>query len=466
MKNRSFFGVIGLGVMGKSLALNIAGKGHTLSVYNRSVKGEEAVVSDFLEENNDMQNIKGFVSMSKFIDSIQTPRKILIMIKAGTALDDLIKVLLPLLSANDIVIDGGNSHYLDTKKRSDFLKAYNINFIGAGISGGQEGAKKGPSIMPGGSRSSYENVAVVLESIAAKDKNGKPCCSYIGPDGSGHFVKMVHNGIEYAEMQLIAEMYQILSVFMSNEDIAKVFEFWNKGESSSYLLEITTNILRKKEKDSYLVDLILDKAGSKGTGSWSSKAALDIGVPNTMMNAAVFARYISSYKSLRKLLSKQVKRRQYRRVEISLAVLEKAYYFARIINHNQGFQLIEQASLKYQWELNLSEIARVWTNGCIIKSSLMNELVRNFNTTTSLFDNRSIIKDLNVNEDAVSEVIKYVVSNRIAAPNFCAAYNYWIGITTNQSSANLIQAQRDYFGAHTYNRIDAPLDVFFHTNWK
>lgn len=465
MMSKSSFGVVGLGVMGKSLSLNIVSKGHTLSVYNRSVKGEENVVLEFLKDNASISDMKGFTDLSQFVDSLEMPRKILMMIKAGSAIDDLIDTLLPLLSMGDIVIDGGNSHYLDTKRRSDFLSNQDINYIGVGISGGEEGAKKGPSIMPGGDMSCYKDIAIVLESIAARDKSDKPCCSYIGSEGSGHFVKMVHNGIEYAEMQLIAEVYDMLSVFMSNDDIAEVFDFWGKGLNSSYLLEITARILRKKEDDSYLIDLILDKADSKGTGAWSSKAALDIGVPNTMMSIAVFTRYISSYKSKRKLLSEQVVKKENKHAEISLKVLEGAYYFARIINHHQGFQLIKEASLEYKWDINLSEIARVWTNGCIIKSNLMNILVGEFNTASSLLENRSIIKTLNEKEDAVSEVIKYILSCRKAAPNFCAAYNYWIGMSTDKSSANIIQAQRDYFGAHTYNRVDAPLDIFYHTNW-
>ena len=463
--SKSYFGVIGLGVMGKSLSLNIADKGHTLSVYNRASKGEETVVLDFLKANGNLENIQGFTGLSEFVNSLEQPRKILVMIKAGPVIDTVIETLIPLLSKYDTIIDGGNSHYLDTKKRSDLLHKYYINFVGAGISGGEEGARKGPSIMPGGNISCYNDIAVVLESIAAKDKNGKSCCAYIGPEGSGHFVKMVHNGIEYAEMQLLAELYQMLSVFMSNEDIADVFEFWNKGRSASYLLEITANILRKKEGDNYLIDLILDKAGNKGTGSWSSKAALNLGIPNTMMSAAVFARYISSFKSERVLLSKQVKKQEDKHIEISLTVLERAYYFARLINHHQGFQLIKEASVNYNWGLNLSEIARIWTNGCIIKSELMEVLVKEFNTTSSLLDNRTITNALHANEEAVSETIQYTLANRMAAPNFCAAYNYWVGITTAQSSANIIQAQRDYFGAHTYNRKDAPIDTFFHTNW-
>ncbi len=463
--SKSYFGVIGLGVMGKSLSLNIADKGHTLSVYNRASKGEETVVSDFLKSNKGLDNIQGFTELSEFVNSLEQPRKILVMIKAGPVIDTVIETLIPLLSKYDTIIDGGNSHYLDTKKRSDLLNKHHINFVGAGISGGEEGARKGPSIMPGGNISCYNDIAVVLESIAAKDKDGRSCCAYIGPEGSGHFVKMVHNGIEYAEMQLLAEMYQMLSVFMSNEDIAEVFEFWNKGRSASYLLEITANILRKKEGDNYLVDLILDKAGNKGTGSWSSKAALNLGMPNNMMSAAVFARYISSFKAQRVLLSKQVKKQEDKHVEISLTVLERAYYFARLINHHQGFQLIKEASVNYNWGLNLSEIARIWTNGCIIKSELMETLVKAFNTTSLLLDNRTITNDLYANEAAVSETIQYTLANRMAAPSFSAAYNYWVGMTTEQSSANIIQAQRDYFGAHTYNRKDAPLDTFFHTNW-
>ena len=465
MEAKSVFGVYGLGVMGSSISLNIADKGYALSVCNRTEAGEETVVKDFMDTHMLRKNIQGFTDLKNFVVSLQRPRKILLMIKAGSTVDLVLDQLIPLLSKGDVIIDGGNSHYLNTKRRYELAGSHGIEFIGAGISGGEEGARKGPSIMPGGTKESYDLVAGVLESIAAPDDSGKTCCAYIGPDGAGHFIKMVHNGIEYVEMQLLAEVYALMSVNMPYDEMASTLEDWNQGESSSYLLEITVKILRKKEGDAYLLDLILDKAGNKGTGSWSSKAALDLGVPSTMMSKAVFARYISSLKEQREKYSKFAAPSRHQKKSPDLSLLRKAYHFARVINHQQGFQLMELASETYGWELNFSEIARIWSNGCIIKSDLMNVLHDCFKEQSGLLDMPEMTDQLIKNEKAVKKVLAYGLKQRLSLHCFSSAYYYWVDMTTNKLPANLIQAQRDFFGAHTYQRNDRSDDQFFHTQW-
>ena len=465
MEAKSVFGVYGLGVMGRSISLNIADKGYALSVYNRTEAGEETIVKDFMDSHGHRKHIHGFTDLKNFIASLQRPRKILLMIKAGPTVDLVLDQLIPMLSKGDVIIDGGNSHYLDTKKRFDLTHSRGIEFIGAGISGGEEGARKGPSIMPGGTIESYDLVAGVLESIAAPDDSGKTCCAYIGPDGSGHFIKMVHNGIEYVEMQLLAEVYGLLTITMSYEDMARTLEDWNQGESSSYLLGITIKILRKKEGDAYLLDLILDKAGNKGTGSWSSQAALDLGVPSTMMSEAVFARYISAFKERREKYSKFAVQSGDKTKLLDLSLLRDAYDFSRVINHQQGFQLMELASKTYGWQLNFSEIARIWSNGCIIKSDLMNVLHDCFKQQADLMDMPQMTDILIKNENALPKVLTYGLEQRVSLHCFSSAYYYWVDMTTNKLPANLIQAQRDFFGAHTYQRNDSSDDHFFHTKW-
>lgn len=467
MSNKmSDFGVFGLGVMGSSISLNIADKGYELSVFNRAEEGEEAIVDRFLTANNQRINIHGFTDLNEFISSIAKPRRILIMIKAGPTVDLVLNKLMPLLSRGDIIIDGGNSHYLNTKNRFELAQSHGVEFIGAGISGGEEGARKGPSIMPGGKRESYELVADVLESIAAQDDFGKTCCTYIGPEGSGHFIKMVHNGIEYVEMQLLAELYALMSIGMSNEEIAVVFERWNQGTLSSYLLDITVQILRKKERGKFLLDLVLDKAGNKGTGSWSSKAAFDLGIPNTMMSAAVFARYISSFKTSRVKMAHLIDSDGPIKHDPDLRSLERAYEFARLVNHQQGFKLMQLASQTYNWELNFSDIARIWSNGCIIKSHLMNSLHKEFECCDDLFDMDLVTNGLIKKESSLRETLVLALNNRISLHCFSAAYNYWVDMTTKNLPANLIQAQRDFFGAHTYQRVDAPESEFYHSQWS
>lgn len=463
--SKSTIGVIGLGVMGSSLSLNIAEKGFAVSVYNRVKQGEAHVLSDFLKRTDASMNIKGFTEFKSFVTSLERPRNILVMIKAGNAIDAVIEAILPFLDEGDILIDGGNSHYLDTNRRVTNLKDKKINFVGCGVSGGEEGARKGPSIMPGGTKESYAKIAPVLEAIAAKDNHGKSCCIHVGEAGAGHFVKMVHNGIEYAEMQLLAEVYALLSVTKTNDEIAHVFSEWNKTDVSSYLLEITIDILRKKENGIHVLDTILDKAGNKGTGSWSSKAAFDLGTVNTMMSSAVFARYISAFKHKRNALSNAIKTVANQVETVDVKVLEKAYRFARIVNHHQGFELMQLASNTYNWYLNLSEIARIWTNGCIIRSEFMETSINIFKYNNNYLEDETLLEVLTSSEAAIKKSISYSLSHRIAFDTFWSAYNYWIAITTERLPANLIQAQRDYFGAHTYQKTDAPETQFFHTKW-
>ena len=464
--NKSEFGVIGLGVMGKSLSLNMAEKGFKISVYNRTEGDEAKVVSTFLESNQVFKNISGFTNLQEFVDSLEKPRKLLMMVKAGSVVDAIIGQLMPFLSPQDLLIDGGNSHFKDTQNRFETLKKQQIQFIGCGISGGEEGARKGPSLMPGGSLESYNMVAPILEAIAAKDAKGQPCCTFIGNDGSGHFIKMIHNGMEYAEMQLLAEVYGLLSPTMTHEEIAELFSVWNKGDLSSYLLEITIDILRKKEGNQYLLNKVLDQAENKGTGSWSSKTALDLGVPTTLMTSAVFARYLSSFKTTRERLSKPIQVQKHSEKPLNLKTLEKAYRFARIVNHHQGFELMSEASKTFNWNLNLSEIARIWTNGCIIRSQFMMDSIGYLKQSKDLISHQNLFERLQETESSIAEVLKHAISNRVPLDTFWAAYNYWISMTTKRLSANVIQAQRDYFGAHTYQRIDKPLTQFFHTNWN
>lgn len=463
--HKSFFGVIGLGVMGKSLALNIAEKGFSLSVYNRKEEGENEIVTNFIHENENFKDLQGFTDLSGFVASLERPRKILLMIKAGKTIDLVIDQLLSLLDAEDIIIDGGNSHYLDTKRRGDFLLEKGIEFIGCGISGGEEGARKGPSIMPGGSESSYEKVAPVLEAIAAKNSFENPCCVYIGPDGAGHFVKMVHNGMEYAEMQLLAEVFALLSLHWNYDEITSLLAEWNQGDLSSYLLGITVDILQKKEENAYLLDLILDKAGNKGTGSWSSKAAFDLGVASTMMSSAVFARYMSAFKEKRIQLSERLSKNGQTNMKLDVSALKNAYRFARVINHHQGFDLMQQASDTYNWDLKVCQIARIWTEGCIIKSKLMAASIGILRDSGELLEDKNIFYALTSSENDVVSVVQNGLENRVSIPCFYAAYDYWIAMTTRNLPANLIQAQRDFFGAHTYQRKDKEPGDFFHTNW-
>ena len=463
---KTAFGLFGLGVMGKSLSRNLANKGFKISLFNRHVAGkEENIAINFKNDYKELSTALPFDDIASFVNSLQTPRKIMLMVNAGKIIDAVIEDLLPFLSDGDILIDGGNSNYNKTKERFDYLKSKNINFIGAGVSGGEEGALKGPSIMPGGAKETYKEIKPYLEAIAAKDNNNLPCCTHIGTEGSGHFVKMVHNGIEYVEMQLLAEIYTILKYQGNNPDeIATILESY-KETTNSYLLEITIDILRKKEGNDWLVNKIMDKAGNKGTGNWTTISTAELGVPSTMIASALFARYTSFYKEERVTASKNLSSEASSKLNINNDELLKAYQFARTMNHYQGFKLINQASISYNWDLNLSELSRIWTNGCIIKSDLMVELVSIFKTTDNLLTNNQIIKQLKTLKPSIKKVVSECVLNELAIPNLSESINFLNSFAVANSSANLIQAQRDYFGAHTYQRKDEDSGKFHHTNW-
>jgi 6-phosphogluconate dehydrogenase len=376
----------------------------------------------------------------------------------------------PFLRKGDIVIDGGNAHFEDTERRQHMLSGSGIHLVGCGISGGEKGARTGPALMPGGKSEVYPAIAGTLETIAARDYLGKPCCGYIGPGGAGHFVKMVHNGIEYGEMQLLAEVYHLLSGQMPYTAIADLFDEWNKGDLSGYLLEITARILRRREADGFLLDRILDEAGSKGTGGWSVKAALDLGSVNSMMAAAVFARYLSA-DPIRKRAGVHRPQPGSTGLDAALArldpaALENAYRFARIMNHQQGFELLRNASTAKRWNLDLAEIARIWTNGCILRSSFMQQCASLLAEAETLLDISRLHGLLFASEAAVAAVLRYGSEHRVPLPALTAAWNDWLSITSGKLPANLVQAQRDFFGAHRYLRKDDPQGRPYHTNWE
>ncbi len=458
MEKKSDFGLIGLAVMGQNLVLNVESRGFQVSVYNRTT----SKMTDFIAENPG-RNLIGEETLEGFVQSLAVPRKIQIMVQAGGPVDAVIKALMPLLDPNDIIIDGGNSLYTDTERRDKYVSEAGFRFIGAGVSGGEEGALKGPSIMPGGPESTWEVMKPIFESISAK-VDGEPCVVHIGEGGAGHFVKMVHNGIEYAEMQLLAVTYAVLAHQMSYTEISLLFEEWNCGSEASYLLEITSKILQQKEGNDYVLDLILDNAGSKGTGMWSTKAALDLGEANTMMSSAVFARYLSSMKQQRTFLAHR-KPNPKQLNSFDLLKLKEAYIFARTTNHIQGFNLIEASSKKYNWNYNPAEIARVWTQGCIIRSRLMEDLIGCFSIEKSLLNNEKILDTISKTEPNIAVLLHHAIDQKIALDSYSSAYHYWMALCTRNLPANLIQAQRDFFGAHTYQRVDKPLGKFFHTKW-
>ncbi|PSA99760.1 NADP-dependent phosphogluconate dehydrogenase [Bacillus halotolerans] len=461
-------GVIGLAVMGKNLALNIESRGFSVSVYNRSSSKTE----EFLQEANG-KNVVGTYSIEEFVQSLETPRKILLMVKAGTATDATIQSLLPHLEKDDILIDGGNTYYKDTQRRNKDLAESGIHFIGTGVSGGEEGALKGPSIMPGGQKEAHELVKPILEAISAK-VDGEACTTYIGPDGAGHYVKMVHNGIEYGDMQLISESYFILKqvLGLSADELHEVFAEWNKGELDSYLIEITADIFTKKDEETGkpLVDVILDKAGQKGTGKWTSQSALDLGVPLPIITESVFARFISAMKDERVkasglLSGPEVKPVTENKEELIEAV-RKALFMSKICSYAQGFAQMKAASEEYNWDLNYGEIAMIFRGGCIIRAAFLQKIKEAYDRDPEL-DNLLLDSHFkNIAESyqgALRQVISLAVAQGVPVPSFSSALAYYDSYRTAVLPANLIQAQRDYFGAHTYERTDK--DGVFHTEW-
>ncbi|RIW33605.1 NADP-dependent phosphogluconate dehydrogenase [Bacillus salacetis] len=461
-------GVIGLAVMGKNLAWNIESRGYSVSVYNRSREKTD----EMLQESKG-KNVVGTYSIEEFVQSLESPRKILLMVKAGGPTDATIEQLKPHLDKGDILIDGGNTFFEDTRRRNHELSESGIHFIGTGVSGGEEGALTGPSIMPGGQKEAYELVAPVFKDIAAK-VNGEACTTYIGPDGAGHYVKMVHNGIEYGDMQLISESYFLLKHMLgfSAEELHETFAEWNKGELDSYLIEITADIFTKKDEETGkpMVDVILDKAGQKGTGKWTSQSALDLGVSLPIITESVFARFISSIKDERVKASKVLSGPEAKPFEGDKKALvesiRKALYMSKICSYAQGFAQMRSASEEFGWDLKYGEIAMIFRGGCIIRAQFLQKIKeaydRDSNLSNLLLDDyfKEIVESY---QYALRDVISTAVQNGIPVPGFSAALSYYDSYRTETLPANLIQAQRDYFGAHTYERTDR--EGIFHTEW-
>jgi 6-phosphogluconate dehydrogenase len=475
MKEKADIGMIGLAVMGENLALNIEGKGFTVAVYNRTVPGvEEGVVERFINGRGHGKNFVGSNTIEGFAQSLATPRRIMMMVKAGKPVDELIEQLLPLLDKGDILIDGGNSHFPDTIRRTRYLESKGILFIGTGVSGGEEGALRGPSIMPGGSPEAWPAVKPIFQAIAAKVADGTPCCDWVGENGAGHFVKMVHNGIEYGDMQLICEAYQVMKELlgMSADEMHEVFKKWNTGDLDSYLIEITRDILAFKDADGLpLVDKILDTAGQKGTGKWTSVVSLDLGSPLTLISEAVYARCLSAMKDERVEASQVLKApvRKFRRnKEAFLNDLEKALYASKIISYTQGFALLKEAAKEYKWNLNYGGIALLWRGGCIIRSVFLAKIKEAFEKTPALSNlllDPFFMKKIERSQNAWRRVVSTAMLHGVWVPAMSTALCYYDGFRNGRLPANLLQAQRDYFGAHQYERIDSPRGQFFHTNW-
>jgi 6-phosphogluconate dehydrogenase len=463
-------GLIGLAVMGENLVLNMESKGFNVAVYNRTT----SKVKNFAEGRGKGKNIIPTYSVKELIDNLKIPRKVMLMVKAGEAVDSTINQITPYLEKGDIIIDGGNSNYIDTQRRFEKITQKGLLYVGTGVSGGEEGALLGPSLMPGGSKEAWPLIKPILQGISAKVENDVPCCDWIGNSGAGHFVKMVHNGIEYGDMQIIAEIYDIMRKVLNlgNQEISEIFEEWNSSELDSYLIEITSKILKYKDGDDYLVNKIMDTAGQKGTGKWTVINALNEGVPLTLITESVFARSLSSQKDKRIFAEKQFKSskpkiKDYGKEELLLN-LKKALYVSKIISYAQGFELIKKVGEEKNWDLNLGSIALMWRGGCIIRSILLDKINNAFTQNTKLENlilDDYFKKELNDNNFNLRTIIVVGALNGVATPSLSAALSWFDGYTSANTPANLIQAQRDFFGAHTYERIDKNKGEFFHTNW-
>uniref|UniRef100_T1JHS4 6-phosphogluconate dehydrogenase, decarboxylating n=1 Tax=Strigamia maritima TaxID=126957 RepID=T1JHS4_STRMM len=461
--------MIGLAVMGQNLVLNMNDHGFVVCAYNRTT----SKVDEFLAKEAKGTLVVGAHTLEEMISKLKKPRRVMMLVKAGTAVDDFIEKLLPLLENGDIIIDGGNSEYQDTQRRCQSLKAKGIWFVGSGVSGGEDGARYGPSLMPGGQREAWPHIKPIFQGIAAKVDN-EPCCDWVGEDGSGHFVKMVHNGIEYGDMQLICEAYHLLkdALDLSHDEMSHIFGEWNKGELDSFLIEITRDILKYKDDDGKpLVEKILDSAGQKGTGKWTAIASLEYGMPVTLIGESVFARCLSSLKADRVNASKQLKgptETKYKGDKKQFAEhIRKALYASKIVSYAQGYMLLREAAKQFKWDLNYGGIALMWRGGCIIRSAFLGNIKSAFDKNKSLsnllLDDffRKAIDDC---QESWRLVIMEAVKLGIPTPCFATALAFYDGFRLANLPANLIQAQRDYFGAHTYERIDAPGKVV-HTNW-
>ena len=471
MKAVSDIGLVGLAVMGENLALNMESKGFHVSVYNRTVEK----VDHFMEGRGKGLNFYGAHSLEDFIASLKSPRKVFLMVKAGKPVDDFIEKLIPLLDKGDIIIDGGNTHFPDTARRTEYVESKGLLYIGTGVSGGEEGALKGPSMMPGGSPAAWPYVKPIFQSISAKVADGTPCCDWVGQGGAGHFVKMVHNGIEYGDIQLICECYQIMKDFlgMTNEEMHETFAEWNRGDLDSYLIEITRDILAKKDEDGhYVLDYILDTAGQKGTGKWTAISALDLGEPLTLISESVYARCLSALKEERSEASKILEGPKPERFTgdrgAFLEDLRKALFASKVVSYAQGYSLMRAAAKEYGWDLNYGGIALLWRGGCIIRSVFLGKIKEAFDKNPAL---ANILLDpyfkekLSDAQKGWRNVVSQAIVNGVPAPCMTAALEYYDGYRTERLPANMLQAQRDYFGAHTYERTDRPRGEFFHTNW-
>ena len=470
MSKLADIGLVGLAVMGENLVLNMESKGFTVAVYNRTVDK----VDTFINGRGKGKKFIGAHSIAELVKSLERPRKVMLMVKAGKPVDDFIDLIIPHLEKGDIIIDGGNSHFPDTDRRTKYVESKGLLYIGTGVSGGEEGALLGPSIMPGGSKAAWPAVKPIFQSISAKVSDGSPCCDWVGENGAGHFVKMVHNGIEYGDMQLICEAYQIMKELlgMSAPEMHEVFKDWNQGELDSYLIEITRDILGMKDIDGKpLVDKILDTAGQKGTGKWTTLAALDSGIPLTLISEAVFARCLSAIKDERVKASKILsgpKPSFTGDKKAFIKDLQQALYASKLVSYAQGYTLMQAAAKENGWDLNYGGIALMWRGGCIIRSVFLGKI-------KEAFDNDPKLSNLLLNpyfkgmiENAQAgwrRVIAASIMNGIPAPAFSTALAYFDGYRAERLPANLLQAQRDYFGAHTYERVDKPRGEFFHTNW-
>lgn len=464
-------GVIGLAVMGKNLALNIAEHGFRVSVYNRSSLKTRELLNEIKDEAF-RSNVEGFYTLEEFVESLELPRKIILMVKAGDAVDETIQQLLPLLSKGDLLMDGGNSYYLDTIRRSKELEKLSIRFLGTGISGGEEGARKGPAIMPGGDLEAYALMEPVLTAISAKVE-GEPCSTYIGENGAGHFVKMVHNGIEYADMQLIGEAYQIMKkvLGLTPKELQEVFTEWNQGELNSYLIEITAEIFGKKDTatDNYLVDMISDVAGQKGTGKWTGQISLDLGVPTPTITTAVYERSLSAMKQERVNASHTLQgpKNKVEKSKDFVEAIRRALYASKICAYAQGFGLMRTASEQFDWKLRYGDIAKIFRGGCIIRAQFLNQISKAYDKNPHLIN--LLMEDyfknsINEYQEDWREVMKTAISNGISVPAFSSSLAYYDSYRSEELPTNLLQAQRDYFGAHTYERIDR--EGTYHTQWQ
>jgi 6-phosphogluconate dehydrogenase len=470
METLADIGLIGLAVMGENLVLNMESKGFTVAVFNRSTDK----VDLFINGRGKGKNFIGTYSVPELVSRLKRPRKVMMMVKAGQAVDDLIEQILPHLEPGDVIIDGGNSEYTDTNRRVKYVESKGFLFVGTGVSGGEEGALLGPSIMPGGSKAAWPLIKPIFQAIAAKVDGGTPCCDWVGENGAGHFVKMVHNGIEYGDMQLISEAYQVMKdvLGMTAGGMSEVFSQWNKGDLESYLIEITADILRFKDEDGKpLIDNILDAAGQKGTGKWTAIAAFDLGVPLTLIGEAVFARILSSQKEERVAASKILKTPAIKfngDGQQFIKDLGDALFVSKLVSYTQGYLLMKAAAKEYGWNLNYGGIALMWRGGCIIRSAFLGKIKEAFDHNPELhnllLDPYFASKILHAQQGWRS-VVSVAILQGIAVPAMATALNYFDGYRSERLPANLLQAQRDYFGAHTYERIDRPRGEFFHTNW-